>query len=114
MGHQVRMITILNVRKCDYLESKIYHGFYAVEALSRRSASQLVCGICGIIPDILLGKYFVFKDVKIITKFDLFKVMDPRTFPVRSIHPICCQVRRQYRKVQDNSIKWGLNISFND
>jgi hypothetical protein len=43
-------------RKVDYLEAKLYNAFYAFEALTERSPSQLVCGICGLIPDILLGE----------------------------------------------------------
>ena len=44
-------------RKKEYLEAKIYHAFYAFESLTVSPASSLVCGVCGIIPDVLFGKY---------------------------------------------------------
>ena len=44
-------------RKKEYLEAKIYHAFYAFESLTVRPASSIVCGVCGIIPDVLFGKY---------------------------------------------------------
>ena len=40
----------------DYLEQKLYNAFYAFEALTKRESDQLVCGICGDIPDMLFGK----------------------------------------------------------
>ena len=43
-------------RKADYLEAKLYNGFYAFEALTKRDPSQIVCGICGDIPDMLFGE----------------------------------------------------------
>ena len=43
--------------KREYLESKLYHAFYAFESLTTRPPSSLVCGICGIIPDILYGEF---------------------------------------------------------
>ena len=43
-------------RKVDYLEQKLYNAFYAFEALTKRGSSQLVCGICGVIPDMTFGK----------------------------------------------------------
>ena len=42
-------------RRIDYLEQKLYHAFYAFESLTKRSSAESVCGICGIIPDVLLG-----------------------------------------------------------
>ena len=37
------------------MENKIVDAFYAFEALIKRPADTLLCGICGIIPDVLLG-----------------------------------------------------------
>ena len=51
-------------RKADYLEAKLYNGFYAFEALTKRNPSQSVCGICGDIPDMLFGEIsFLFTQV---------------------------------------------------
>ena len=50
---------ILKLRKQEYLESKLYHAYYAFEALTNRLSGDHICGICGIIPDVLFGNNFV-------------------------------------------------------
>ena len=56
--HQDEFVILSNVfRKREYLESKLYNAFYAFESLTVRPASSLVCGVCGIIPDILYGEF---------------------------------------------------------
>ena len=42
-------------RKKKYLEVKIYHAFYALEALVKRESSSQICGVCGLIPDVPFG-----------------------------------------------------------
>ena len=45
-------------RKATSFETTLYHGFYAFEALLQRDSATLICGVCGIIPDMLLGKIY--------------------------------------------------------
>ena len=45
-------------RNREYIEKKIVDAFYGFEALTRRPAESLLCGICGIIPDVLLGMLY--------------------------------------------------------
>ena len=49
--------TDLICRKVDYLERKMYNAFYSFESLTKRSSGDMVCGICGQIPDVLLGDH---------------------------------------------------------
>ena len=38
-----------------YLKELIYHGFYCFEALTQRDLDSVVCGICGVCPEVCLG-----------------------------------------------------------
>ena len=52
------ILNCIFLRNLDYLERRIVDAFYAYESLTVRPANSLLCGICGIIPDVLLGKSF--------------------------------------------------------
>lgn len=39
----------------EYLESLLYNGFYAFEAITVRDRDDVICGICGLCPEVLLG-----------------------------------------------------------
>ena len=52
-------ILIFKLRKQEYFESKLYHAYYAFEALSTRPSGDLICDICGIVPDVLFGNNLV-------------------------------------------------------
>ena len=39
----------------EYLEIKLYHAYYAFEALTDRPSGDVICGICGLVPDVLFG-----------------------------------------------------------
>ena len=56
-GHQKNALKCIFFRKKDYFEKTLYHGYYAFEALNRRMPAVLVCGICGVSPDILFGEH---------------------------------------------------------
>ena len=60
---------MLLIRKTEYLEKTLYHAYYAFESLYHRKPEELVCGICGVSPDILFGKTWALLEliVKIIT-----------------------------------------------
>ncbi|KXJ09785.1 HMG domain-containing protein 3 [Exaiptasia diaphana] len=39
----------------NYIETLLYNGFYCFEATSQRDLNEVVCGICGYCPELLLG-----------------------------------------------------------
>ena len=40
----------LNTEELRYLQEKLYDGYFAFEALTRREWNNAICGICGIAP----------------------------------------------------------------
>ena len=38
-----------------YIEDLLYNGFYCFEMISERNLDDVVCGICGVCPEICLG-----------------------------------------------------------
>jgi hypothetical protein len=38
-----------------YVESLLYNGFYSFEMVTNRSLDDVICGICGVSPEICLG-----------------------------------------------------------
>jgi hypothetical protein len=38
-----------------YIEDLLYNGFYSFEMITERNLDDVVCGVCGVFPEICLG-----------------------------------------------------------
>ena len=46
---------LLSYNEIEYLKDLVYNGFMAFEAMTERNLDDVICGICGVCPEICLG-----------------------------------------------------------
>ena len=45
----------LPYNEIEYLKDIVYNGFMAFEAMTERNLESVICGICGVCPEVCLG-----------------------------------------------------------